>query len=75
MMERRDAAALQLEPSEQVLDRSVTFARALLESHAIQHVHVAVRIADDAVLLQRSRHHATSDAQDRCEGAFLSELG
>src|SRR5687767_13835917 len=58
MTDRRGAAKLQLELSERVLDRSVTLARALLQSPAIQHVHATVRIADDAVLLQRAGHHA-----------------
>src|SRR4029450_11503402 len=57
MTESRGASALQLEPSEQVLDRSVTLARALLESPAIENVHAAVRIADDAFLLQGAGHH------------------
>ena len=52
MTDRRGAAELQLEPSEQVLDRSVTLARAMLQSHAIKNVHATVRIADDAFLLQ-----------------------
>ena len=52
------SSALQLEPGKQVLDRSVTLARALLQSHAIDHVHATVRIADDAFLLQRAGHHS-----------------
>ena len=48
---------LQLELSEQVLDRSVTLARALLQSHAIEHVHATVGIANDAVLLEPAGHH------------------
>ena len=39
--------ALQLELSEQVCDRSITLARALLQSHAIGHVHPTVGIADE----------------------------
>ena len=52
------SSGLQLELSEQVLDRPVTLARAMLQSHAIANVHATVRIADDAFLLQRAGHHA-----------------
>ena len=37
-------------PSEQVFDRSVTLARALLQSHADPDVYATVRVADDAFL-------------------------
>ena len=50
-------SALQLELSEQILDRSITLARTLLQSYAVEHVHTTVRIANDAVLLQRAGDH------------------
>src|SRR4029450_3444677 len=53
----RTVVALQLELSEQVLDRSITLAGALLQSRAIEHVHATVRIADDALLLQPAGDH------------------
>src|SRR4029453_7993488 len=53
----RTVVALQLELSEEVLDRSVTLARALLQSRAIEHFDATVRIADDALLLQPAGDH------------------
>ena len=58
MTKRRRAAELQVELGEQVLDGSITFACAILQSHAIENVYATVRIADDAFLLQRAGHHA-----------------
>ena len=53
-------SALQLELSEQVFDCPITLARALLQSHAIEHVHPTVGIANDALFLQRASDYVHS---------------